>query len=162
MRNRATTPLRTVKPVGLLLACIASLCAVVPVQAAGALDPFCMAEPHTPGMIDPKLYMLDASSKAVCQGPVTLLRAEAKLSQWFNRTSAWEDVSYGDSSQKDVQYVWADAYMSCKNMGLEVAFRTLGYATGVQPPAWNTQDGWRSSNYRVFNCGESALEKITP
>lgn len=152
--------MRIVKRVALVIACMASLVMFVfPAQPAAAA-PYCAAEPHVPGMIDYKLQQIDGPTRAVCEATMAVIRAESKLEQWFTRTRTWEQVAYGDGSEKNASWVWADAYVSCAGMG-SVSYRTVGYATGVHWNSWNAQDGWRAGSYRTFQCSYE-LQVIHP
>jgi lipase chaperone LimK len=136
--------------IGLVAASLASIFTVVvlPATPASASGP-CSANPSTPTMIDPQIYEMDAASKTVCNQEFALVQAEAKLQRY---ELEWVEDAYGHQEQKNASWVWADAFLPCKDQG-EPTFRTSGYAKGIAAVGYMAEDGWNNSGYNKFNCG---------
>jgi hypothetical protein len=140
----------------LVLSTVALWAPASPAQATGS----CSAVPSPPGMIDPQLYMMDGPSEAVCPHVVTDLHAEAQLFRYVG-AGQWASYATGDRTEANVQYVWADALMSCKGQG-PVSFYTQGFTSVFDDTGYSNTAGPVNSGYTTVNCGDPPPVPIHP
>ena len=121
----------------------------------------CYAYPSTPWMSDFKTETVTGSNIAACSQTMLLLRSQALLHVWSDRTGQWVQVAEDDVAAANTYYLVASAKTSCAAQSTK-RYRTRGITAGT----WNgyglsDQDDKWGTYYQEFRCSDP-LREIHP